>query len=94
MTTQQPLTEAPMLSEAFQAMGTTLRALANLADALAMANACGNDSDMLRISDVQSVLNCKQTKAYEVVRKYGTGTGKMRRIERGKLIQLQRDGLL
>ena len=84
----------PLNSHVLKATSTALRELANLIDALALANTGGYDSDLLKPSDVQRLLNCGESKAREIVRAHGIGKGKMGRIERGILMQLQRDGKL
>jgi len=81
-------------SQVLKATSTALRELANLIDALSLANAGGNESDLLKPSDVQKLLNCGESKAREIVRSHGIGKGKMGRIERGVLMQLQREGKL
>lgn len=88
------LVEDPLLSQALRFVGTTLRELANLADAIAMANSFGGNADQLKPSDVQKLLHCSESKARQIVRAHGTGKGKMGRIERGVLMQLQREGKL
>lgn len=47
----------PLNSQVLRATSTALRELANLIDALALANAGGNESDLLKPSDVQKLLN-------------------------------------
>lgn len=82
----------PLLCEALRAQAESMRIMANIMDALAIANAGGKDSDLLKSSQVQKVLNCGASKACAIIRAHGIGKGKMGRIERGKLMQLQRDG--
>lgn len=83
-----------LMTDTLRAQAAALRHQANLLDALAMAHAGGVDSDLLKSSDVQELLQCGRSKACEIIRAHGTGGGRMGRIERGKLMQLQRDGKL
>lgn len=84
----------PLLCEALRAQANAMRQMANIMDTLAIANAGGKDSDLLKSSDVQRILNCGASKASGIIRVHGTGKGKMGRIERGLLLTLQREGEL
>lgn len=86
--------DEPQLTQALRAVGETLRAAANLVDAIAMSNEVGGNNDLLKPSDVARLLRCGESKARQIVRAHGTGQGKMGRIERGRLMQLQREGRL
>lgn len=88
------LVEDPLLSQALHIVSTALREVANLADAIAMANSYGGNADLLKPSDVQKLMHCSESKARQIVRAHGIGKGKMGRIERGTLMQLQREGKL
>lgn len=83
-----------LTAQTLKAVSDSLRQLANLVDALATANATGSSSDMLKPSDVQRLINCGESKARQIVRAHGIGHGKMGRIERGVLMDLQRRGEL
>jgi hypothetical protein len=91
---RQSVAAEPLLCQALRAQAAALRTQADLLESLAMANASGDNSDLLKSSDVQKLLNCGPTKACEILRAHGFGSGKMARIERGLLMQLQRDGKL
>ena len=84
----------PLLCETLRTQAEAMRLMANVMDALAIANAGGNNSDLLKSSDVQKAINCSASKACAIIRAHGIGTGKMGRIERGKLMQLQCEGKL
>lgn len=82
----------PLLCQTLRAQANAMRQLANIMDTLAIVNAGGKDNDLLRSSDVQKILNCGASKASGIIRAHGSGKGKMGRIERGRLMQLQREG--
>ena len=86
--TQQESLNAQML----RAMAESMRNMAELADALAIANAGGGDADLLKSADIMRILKCSNSKACGILRAHGQGSGKMARITRGRLIQLQREG--
>ncbi len=83
-----------LTAQAMRKMAESLRLQAEVVDALALAIVGGSDSDMLRSIDVQRVLNCGPSKACAIIRTFGTGGGKMGRITRGRLMELQREGRL
>jgi hypothetical protein len=81
-----------LLSQTLRRQAAALRAQAEALEALALANEGGSDADELKTSDVSRILNCGHTKACEIMREFGTGSGKMRRLSLGRLRQLQREG--
>ncbi len=87
---QQESLNAQML----HALADSMRIQAELIDALALAVSGGDDADQLRAADVRRIINCGASKACEIIRTYGTGSGKMGRISRGRLMQLHREGRL
>lgn len=89
-----PYESTSLLTQALRRQADIMRQQADVLEALAVANEGGSDADDLKPSDVARVLNCGATKAREIVRVYGTGSGKMGRIQRGYLLQLQREGKL
>lgn len=86
--TQQESLNAQML----RALAESMRNMAQLTDALALANAGGNDADLLKSVDIMRILKCSNSKACGILRAHGQGSGKMARITRGRLMQLQREG--
>jgi hypothetical protein len=90
----QSIKAEPLVVQALRAASESLRQQANLLDALALANASGNNADLLKPSAVQRLINCGESKARQIVRAHGIGQGKMGRIERGVLMELQRSGKL
>ena len=79
----------PLQSQMLKALADSLRLQAALAETLALACQGGDGSDMLKPSDVATLLNCGATKARGIVRAHGVGTGKMGRIRRDVLLQKQ-----
>ena len=86
--------DKPLLYQALKAAEESLKQQANILGALALASKGGADTDLLRPADVMRAINCKETKARMIVREHGTGSGKMRRISRGTLMQLLEEGKL
>ena len=84
----------PIQSQMLKALAESLRLQASLADILALACQGGNSTDMLKPSDVARLINCGATKSREIIRLHGVGTGKMGRIRRDTLLQLQLSGKL
>jgi hypothetical protein len=82
------------ITTALRAQADALRVQANILEALALASAGGKDNDLLKASEIQELLHCGRTKACEILRAHGTGAGRMARIDRGKLMDLQRKGQL
>jgi len=86
--------EKAELGDVLKLLAESMRQQADALELLAMAHRDEDSHELLGNAGVQAAIGCGVSKASEILRRYGEGSGKMRRIERGRLIQLWHGGYL